>query len=172
MNVSIELTPEEGRAAMVEVGRAINSAVLSARYRILRGFFTVLVWVLVGYLWRYFADAYGARASWLYLGSVLLVAVSILAIRWIDDFWVSRQIVSGTMTEPATYYFGQEGVEVDGGMVRSSIDWKAIKRVHEGDEFSLLFIDTAVPIIIPKRLPEERKIVSMALARGSESSID
>lgn len=172
MKVRIELNPEEARAAMVEVGRATSSVALSARYRMFRGFVVILVWVLVGYVWRYFADIHGARASWFYLGSVLLVAASIFGIRWIDDIWVSRYIRSGAMTEPATYYFGEKGVEVDGGLVRSSIDWKGIERVHEGEAFFLLFIDTAVPIIIPKRLPEAKKIVSMVLARGSEASVD
>jgi hypothetical protein len=132
----------------------------------LRRMIGILVWLPIGYLWRYFDDVYGSGASWFYLGSVLLVAASILGLKRIDDLKLNRFVESGALLEPAIYDFEQNGVVVDGGQVRSNLDWSAFRKVHDGKEFALLFVDTAAAIIVPKRLPEAKEIISMAVARA------
>jgi len=172
MRVRIELTPEEAQVAMNELREVTHSAALPNRYRALKTVIAVSVWIPIGFLWRYFDDVYGQSASWFYLGSVLLVAAAILGIRRIEDLKLNRYVESGELLEPAVYDFEQSGIVIDGGSIRSNVDWSGIKKVHDGNDFALLFLDKAGAIIVPKRLPEAGEIVSMASANMAGKVVD
>ena len=81
MQIEIRLTPDEAKAATIELGGVIDSSAISGPRRMLKWIVFGLVFVVIGYLSRYFNDLFGTGASWFYLGSVFLVAISIIGMR-------------------------------------------------------------------------------------------
>ena len=163
LKLEIELSLKEARAALRELRGFTERDAQSVMRRRAIGIASLLVWLPIGYLWRYFEDEYGREASLLYLGTALLVAASFGIISYFREQRINEYAASGGLTDPATFDFQEDAIIVEAAGIKSEIAWTTIEKVRESADFVFLFLDNAQAVFIPKRLPQSKTVHSKAL---------
>jgi hypothetical protein len=77
------------------------------------------------------------------------------------NVWQYRRM-NPSVNGPQTFRVHDDGLEISGASYDTKLNWEAISRARESDEFFLLFLSTAHAVFIPKRaFPRDEDVAAV-----------
>ena len=86
---------------------------------------------------------------------------------WVFSAWAARRVASGTARRTPTgdlpwkWWIGPEGFVIANGLLKSEIDWRAVKTVREESDRILFLVTPANNPVLPKRLLSEGQLAEL-----------